>query len=187
MSEEGEILYHGYKEDDLTEKIIEYYKEEGKRGNKEIRNLEPEAHYNDYGKRGIADLYIVFIESNGNSYGEVSEVKARLDNANEIVRQLNKMWKFFFKDEIREKQDKVLYRLYVFPTRENYEHIVKYKNIYQTLKGKNFSIVFSSPRVWDHSAGRKVLSVFDVDHEVESDAYLRELSQIFSEFDLKKA
>lgn len=79
-------------EDKLTNTILNAVSEDDK--------AYPEAHYNYYGDRGVVDLYVEGSES-AHLYEIKSEsaVQNGETGANSILRQFNRMRKFFFKDE----------------------------------------------------------------------------------------
>lgn len=127
------------KEDDLTNAII-----------KQVKSLEiydetvtePEAHYNYYGTRGVADLYTRKVEK-GKARDRLFEIKANPGNANEVVRQFQRMKKFFYRDKDRVKPEKVTYELCFTATPGNRRHVNKNFEMYQSLAENNSNVVIT--------------------------------------------
>lgn len=87
-------------EDKLVNRIIEHHSNRDR-----IIRAEPEAHYEYYGYRGTADLFLRWEHSDGSGeHDDVYEVKSASavessTGANEILRQFNKMRKYFYEDD----------------------------------------------------------------------------------------
>lgn len=145
------------KEDDVTDLLIEFHKglEDSEVNSVEKVEVEPEAHYNHYGTRGVADLHVrkkklktVKPLSEEKVYEKkdiLIEVKSRLDNANEVIRQFNKMKNYFYRDKERTKPSSVTYELQILPTEHNFRHVLQNKNIYQSLINDQTRIMFRHP------------------------------------------
>lgn len=125
-----------YKEDDLTSALIQMHTDR-KLDNIQCQRIQPEAHYNYYGTRGVVDLYVLKekedLRQNLRHSASLYEVKAELRNANEVLRQFNRMKEFFFKDPSRPEPDTAKYELTVLPTRQNYRHIEEYYDMYKSV------------------------------------------------------
>lgn len=131
-----------YAEDDLTAALIQLHEQPADITDIESVTITPEAHYNYYGSRGVADLYVsTTINKNSGlkkQKDRLYEVKAELTNANEVIRQFNRMVKYFYKGGSWPRPDAVRYELTILPTHENYSHLRSYFDIYQSLNGKVF-------------------------------------------------
>jgi len=143
------------KEDKLTNAIIERHKSKAsKRENSDEKNtpdsisleIRPEEHYNHYGTRGIVDLFIrEKQEYSGGREGVtdyIIEVKSELRNANEVIRQANKMHDYFYKGSDWAKPFRNYFSLYVELNPSNYSHIKENMHMYQSLSQKGISIFF---------------------------------------------
>lgn len=123
-------------EDDLTNAIIQRYKEFQLN---EV--IHPEAHYNYYGDRGVADLYI----SDGCT-ATLHEIKSKSavnnteSGANSILRQFNRMRRYFFKDESWNlpyefyegaKHSEVSFLLDFTPSKSNFLHLAENREMYE--------------------------------------------------------
>lgn len=106
-------------------------------------DVEIESHYNYYGNRGVADPYIRETEDMDDGrtfyYDKVYEIKSEaalkeVTGANEIIRQFNKMRKYFYKDESRSVPTDVHFELVFLPTESTIEHLVENMNLYQTCE-----------------------------------------------------
>lgn len=107
-----------YTEDNLTNALIEFYREHGDYDPK----IEPEAPYDHYGKRGFADLYIeleklglsdTMHERIDTKEAHLIEVKSgsavkSATGANDIIRQFNQMRQNFYKDDGRNTPDPIV-------------------------------------------------------------------------------
>lgn len=89
-------------EDKIVQKWMDVY---GKKGGDSVE-YHPERHYNHYGDRGVVDLVITEpLEEKDFPYqNELIEVKSEsavrnATGANEIIRQFNRMKKFYFEDD----------------------------------------------------------------------------------------
>lgn len=101
-------------EDDLVNELIRYYRQE-----RDVDYIEPEAPFNHYGARGAVDLFTH--EDNGHGgKAKLLEVKSQAaievsTGANEILRQFNRMRKYFFASDDRSlpvgRQGTVTYEL----------------------------------------------------------------------------
>jgi len=126
-----------YSEDDLVNALIE----KSRPGDVE---LIPEAHYNYYGDRGVVDLVEYDREYD---FVELTEVKSEsaLNNeetgANSILRQFNRMRKYFFKDEswdpLYEKTDSartlahIRFNLEFVASEKTIQHLVNNQAMYR--------------------------------------------------------
>jgi hypothetical protein len=124
------------KEDDIKEGLIQRWKKgEEIKGEKALKT-EPEAHYSYFGKRGVADLFVLrgYPKDNPDSkHGTVYEIKTRLEEPHEIMRQFNRMVYAFFEDENHEEPISAVYELTVAPTQHNFEHLIEYQHIYDSI------------------------------------------------------
>jgi hypothetical protein len=135
------------KEDKLTEAIISAAKHDDIFDGEDVVYVEPEAHYSFYGKRGVADLYIrrayppqTEASEKGierSFHGSVFEVKSSLKNANEVLRQFNRMVHAFFRDEDRESVTSAHYELTIVPSKANLKHLIEFRHIYSTIYRRN--------------------------------------------------
>lgn len=124
------------KEDKLTNAIIEKFKSEKRSKVTDKIEVEPEAHYNYYGTRGVADLFIRFFEVEQLPPSDyVFEIKSSPRNANEVIRQFQKMRKTFFKDSSRSPGERVNFELCFTPEKSNFEHIQENLGMYGSLLG----------------------------------------------------
>lgn len=142
----------GYKEDDLTEGLIEDYQSRD-----HIQIIEPEAHYDHYGHRGWPDLFAVFLRPAEALFEyHLIEVKSEhavktATGANEIIRQFNQMRRYFYEDDRHhvalpefEFQEVVLvFELAFIPTDHTILHIFDNKRIYTE------AITADSPNPWE--------------------------------------
>lgn len=144
------------KEDDLTNKLIRQYKGFKHDGEQNIKDIwiEPEAHYNYFGDRGSIDLFIkilkTFREEEWMEH-KLIEIKSTLDNANEVIRQVNRHNKYFYKDEDREKpvrrghSSQIKWELIVLANESNLQHLLDYINMYISLEKKGWKIYLEHP------------------------------------------
>ena len=145
------------KHDDMVESIIERKR---RICSDNLEKCEPEAAYNHYGSRGIADIYFVNREALGQTRAKrrtLYEVKTQPEPANKIIRQFNRMRKYFFKDQNRwyTVDDEILFILAVSPTPEMHEHLRTYWESYRSLlsntagdefsQRQNTTILYSMP------------------------------------------
>jgi len=126
--------------DKLVSTIIERYRGDEKY---DVTRCEPEAHYNYYGSRGVADLFVEE-EHQRRGYPVANLVEAKSapsDSASEIVRQIHRMNKNFFRDEERPSKSDYYYaprgkplintKLVFSMTEANVEHILDNLSIYR--------------------------------------------------------
>jgi len=120
------------KEDRITNSLIENIQN---RNYTEIIEASPEHHYNYYGTRGVADLLLKY-KSVEETKVEVIEVKAELNNANEVIRQTKKMAEHFFRDKSNSApyNSDIQFKLLIYPTEKNLEHIINNFSMYNSLK-----------------------------------------------------
>ncbi len=91
-----------------------------------------EAHYNHYGNRGVADLYV---DTSG-WQGHVYELKSQsaveeATGANKILRQFNKMRKYFFEGSDHSvPSSEVKFELCFTPTERNAKHLIENAEMY---------------------------------------------------------
>lgn len=112
------------KEDDLTNELVRKFREDG------CQSIEVEAHYNHFGDRGVADM---FVQNQG--VDRVMELKSHPDKANEVLRQFERMVKYFYKDDDRERPVKSpVYELCFLPSSDNFFHILQNKEMYKSAK-----------------------------------------------------
>lgn len=154
--------YSNTSEDAMVNRLIEHHRgnvtPKGELGSDKIPVLQPEAHYNYYGDRGVVDLYVVEKFSDEGRYdwtqGTLYEVKSNsaLDNvsgANEIVRQFNRMQKYFYEDESWRRPKIIHYELCFIPSPETLEHVSNNQEIYRQLihdtEKSKASVMFRTP------------------------------------------
>ena len=132
------------KEDQMVQSLIENSKSYKGSLYTEVE-VEPEAHYNHYGNRGVADLFVRSKEEGGNNevyYSDgVYEIKSEAavrssTGANEIIRQFNKMRKYFYKDDSRSLPDDCHFELTFIPTEITVQHMVDNLSLYQSSQKK---------------------------------------------------
>ena len=133
------------KEDKLTNALINFWKQY------QNSELYPEAHYNYYGTRGIADLHY---RDDSDRLDIVVEVKSNLGNANETIRQFNKMEKYFFKDPSRNAYRDRRFELTIIPSDKNLRHLAENSDMYSSIEGY---VTFR------HPDNTKPIHVFEVD------------------------
>lgn len=118
-------------EDEAVEQIIGDHKVTD-----EAATIYPEEHYNHYGDRGVADLFVDQTDHHPLGSSQfVYEVKSERalkesTGANEILRQFNRMRKFFFKGTDHTPRNDVFYRLLFIPTDQTLRHIIENYSIY---------------------------------------------------------
>jgi len=117
------------KEDYLTNSLIEYYKENY---GKYIEEIVPEKHYNYYGDRGIVDLFVRY--KHKNDWDRIFEIKSNPNNANEVLRQFNRMKKYFYKGTDLERKPST-FELCFTPTAKNLRHFKENKEMYREVEG----------------------------------------------------
>jgi hypothetical protein len=124
------------KEDDIKEGLIQRWKNRKEIKGEKALKTEPEAHYSYFCKRGVADLFVLRgypAEDPKNKHGMVHEIKTRLEKPHEIMRQFNRMVCAFFEDENRPEPISAVYELTVAPTQHNFEHLIEYQHIYDSI------------------------------------------------------
>lgn len=132
------------KEDDITKRIIKIQKESDFFKTVKIK---PEAPYNYYGSRGFVDLFVIK-EDSENTYHYIYEIKSKLNNANEVIRQLNKHRKYFYKEKGRHKprgKYAVRWTLSILASEHNYNHVLDYFNMYYPIHLNSWTIRFRHP------------------------------------------
>ena len=149
------------KEDKMTETLIDWATEpHPESSDREFSHeVEPEAHYNYYGDRGVADLYIREIEDMDDGrtfyYDNLYEIKSEsairsATGANEIIRQFNKMRKYFYKDESRSVPTEVHFELLFLPTEATIEHLIENMTLYQNCQKSQ--LCEEVPSAYDNTA-----------------------------------
>jgi hypothetical protein len=134
------------KEDKITNAIAKHAKNLEEKDHWDKVEVEPEAHYNHYGTRGIADLYQKNYEfANQPPFTHLYEIKSTPRNANEVIRQFQKMRRFFFKDESRPWPHEVIYELCFTPEKSNLEHVEENFDMYRQLYSDNTRIMMRHP------------------------------------------
>lgn len=131
------------REDKLTNSIIKEVEswQEGE-GYPERIHIEPEANYNYYGTRGYVDLYTRSVLRN-KIQDHLYEIKGRADKANEISRQFQKMVNYFYRDQDRQKPDRVRYELCFISTPHNFNHVKENAAIYQQLYKNHSKVIIT--------------------------------------------
>jgi hypothetical protein len=125
------------KEDRLTNQLIKIWR-------RESTEINPEAHYNHYGTRGVADLHIHEKIPRAVGYrtkSRIYEVKSNPQNANEVVRQFNKMCQFFYKDQRHKRPDNVRFELTFVADKSNLEHVYDNKEIYRAVAEESNNVL----------------------------------------------
>lgn len=133
------------KEDKLTNALIRHYKKsENQESVSQVQTC-PEVHYNHYGTRGIVDLFVRKNYESGSIRDNVIEIKSELTNANEIIRQFNKMSSFFYKGSDWSKPPRHNFVLGILLTKNNVEHLIENIQMYRSLNSSsNVFIGFST-------------------------------------------
>ena len=125
-------------EDQLTTRLVKYYKD-----SRDEHELSVEQHYNYYGDRGIVDL-VVEEQQSGNIRLYEIKSNAAIDSAtgaNEIIRQFNRMRRYFFRDESTPTPDgRVTFELCFAPTYEAYRHVHENAELYNTAAKSDVDI-----------------------------------------------
>jgi len=124
-------------EDELTNALIQYHK----RSNEELNESGPETyelgifteeHYNHYGNRGVVDLFVS--EWQDHLYELKSEHAVRkATGANEIIRQFNKMRKFFYKGSDHIPARDVQFELCFTPSELTFRHLAENAEMYASV------------------------------------------------------
>ena len=132
-------------EDQMVQSLIQYHNSDQNRKNITEVNIEPEAHFNHYGDRGVADLFVRKKEV-ANSYKTylhdyVYEVKSdkavkSSTGANEIIRQFNRMRKYFYQDESKITPKSTHFELLFIPTKRTVEHVANNLSLYKSVENK---------------------------------------------------
>lgn len=140
--------------------------------------VEPEAHYNYYGDRGVADLYVELAGSiDGREFteGTVYEVKSEhavkeANGAGDIIRQFNRMSRYFFQDETWDHPGDVTYELTFIPTPATIQHVEENKELYKQVSDieENKVVLFRTP---DDTRGPGIPFMDDFDTVSECLAY----------------
>lgn len=142
-------------EDELANALIESFRDD----NHKV-DIEVEAHYNHYGDRGVADLFVRDRhKTSDGSWPVVSEQVYELKSdvaiesvtgANEIIRQFNRMRRYFFKDEDRHKKgadwSQTTFELCFLPTETALLHVWDNREQYRSCLEK------------DHDGERTIIS-----------------------------
>ena len=125
------------KEDKLTNALIRHHKKsESQEAVSEVQTS-PEVHYNHYGTRGIVDLFVRKTYESGSIRDDVIEIKSELTNANEIIRQFNKMSSFFYKGADWSKPPRHSFVLGILLTKNNVEHLIENIQMYKSLNSSS--------------------------------------------------
>ena len=133
-------------EDKLVAMLIELHNEEIEQSNEFEKttfesDVELESHYNHFGDRGVADLFLRKTEMTTSGMkvqsDKVFEIKSEsavksATGSNEIIRQFNRMRKFFYKDEGRDLPDYYTFELCFIPSRETVRHVAENLILYQS-------------------------------------------------------
>lgn len=114
-------------ESELTTTLLESYDDEER-----MEQLRVEEPYDHYGNRGVADLY-----TDDGFAATVYELKSEaalnhVTGANEIVRQFNKLRKYFFQGTGFYPRDRVRFELCFVPTERTINHVRKYQSLYRS-------------------------------------------------------
>ncbi|WP_336345311.1 hypothetical protein [Halalkalicoccus ordinarius] len=129
----------GFREDDLTNGLIRHYEAKDV-----VDILEPEASYRNSGRRGVPDLYVVFYQP-GEALIEAHLIEVKSEHAvrsvtgaNAIIRQFNKMRRYFYSSNERGPPtpefefDEVMlfFELAFIPSEYNFTHLLKNAPMY---------------------------------------------------------
>ncbi len=104
-------------------------------------SVEPEAHYNYYGDRGVADLYVQKTErgplQRDVRTDKIYEVKSAAalqesTGANDVLRQFNRMRRYFYEDERRSLPDDYVFELCFVIQPETVEHVAENLGLYSS-------------------------------------------------------
>ena len=139
-----------YSEDDLTNALISWHKQNEHRM---FGNYEPEAFYDHYGNRGSVDLYLMYERPGLNLIeAHIIEVKSeyavkQVTGANEIIRQFNRARRYFFKDEDRyepepgipESDVEIYFELCFIPSEGTLVHLLNNAPMYNEALSKEVS------------------------------------------------
>ena len=148
-------------EDRLTNRLVKHYN--NLRGEHE---LAVEQHYNYYGDRGIVDLVA---EETDSGHVHLYEIKSNaaidaVTGANEIIRQFNRMRRYFFRDEsTRQPDGAVVFELCFLPTYEAYRHVHQNAELYNTAVKSNVDIGLSELAQPDRIDTRITMRPYDED------------------------
>jgi len=126
-------------EDEMVNNLIERHRSDC--GSSSDLRVEPEAHYNYYGDRGVADLYVrrTAKKRPRDRTDRIYEVKsnAALDEvsgANEILRQFNRMRRYFYKDEGRSFPKRYEFELCFVISEETVRHVAENIQVYKSAQ-----------------------------------------------------
>lgn len=136
-------------EDQMTQALIESAEQlSAESSDEQNHEFEPEAHYNYYGDRGVADLFHREVWDPNTKKQHTSEklyeIKSgsALDSAtgaNEIIRQFNRMRRYFYRDESRTckasftSSPTVRFELCFVASQVTYEHLVENVDQYRAM------------------------------------------------------
>lgn len=146
------------REDEMVNVLIEQHKKWEDGEMYDSVEVTPEAHYNYYGDRGVADLLVVEHDANSSDrFANVYEVKSdsaiqNSTGANEILRQYNKMRKYFFQDESRTMHQHATFELCFVATEYSVEHLAKNYEMYRSAHEKNLN-----PKHNSSSSGERII------------------------------
>jgi hypothetical protein len=168
--------YSSTGESELVSHLIEGHQDnlDGDFGADELAIVEPEAHYNHYGDRGAADLYVEEVEHTNRGdirRGYLYEVKSahavrEANGAGDIIRQFNKMQRYFFQDESWTHPNRVQYELVFLPTPTTVGHVAANETMYEQLDDKDpqedsSMVVFRAPDELPHPGHAYLNSPYD--------------------------
>lgn len=126
-------------EDELTNALIQQHREMQEQEKEHYSDAPasqayPEAHYNQYGNRGAVDLYVTAGKREAHLYEFKSDSAVReVTGANEILRQFNKMRKYFFDgSEHNPPTYSVIFELCFTPSERNFRHIAENAEMYRS-------------------------------------------------------
>lgn len=137
-------------EDELTNALIQYHKRSNERLNESgdetyELSIAAEEHYNHYGDRGVVDLFVSEGEWQDHLYELKSEHAVReATGANEIIRQFNKMRKFFYEGTDHFPAEDVQFELCFTPSDLTFEHLAENADMYASVVQNDKSGLSSS-------------------------------------------
>lgn len=146
-------------EDQLTNTLIESAKKTDDYYEGPDVDCFPEAHYHHYGNRGSVDLYTYEYGMRTPTKGRVLEIKSEsavrhATGANEIIRQFNRMRRFFFDGSGHPVPNDIRFELCFLPTIYNMSHVLNNQAMYNAAVDHEHSMI-NEPDTKLHSSVTK--------------------------------
>lgn len=129
------------REDTLTSRLVEYYQQ-----SRFEHEVQVEQHYNHYGDRGVVDLVAQDTTTDDIHLYEIKSTAAieSATGANEIIRQFNRMRRYYFRDQsTATPKGNVTFELCFVPTYECYRHVHTNTELYRSAAQADVDIGLS--------------------------------------------